>query len=1079
MGFFAFIFVFLLGGVVSLAAAAFAIHYILLVAERKTDAQRQKLAKEVSPEESQRAVQLLIPELKTKVRFSFSAAPWPKEAAKRMMHTTIVLKANMFFHFVDEKRDACNIARLDNCAVEVLRQDGKPKFNKKNYLKIVSPAGSLFPDAASSGGTTSKNAGDTCYIKFFNGKDLEQWFYALKSATSLTITKEVKEVELLQAQQRYFAHLTAVANNSSEVNADWTNALLGRIFWGIHNHPVFLKLITEKLQKKMAKLKKPKFVESISVTDVGFGPNLPLFSNIKIISVSPQGSLAFDGDVYYHGGFNLMIDINLRIDLPIGGVSVEVPIRASVVVKAFAGRGHIQVAPPPAKRAWIGFYGEPRVDMDIKIEVGKNLSLVNIPSIANIVINKIKQQLIKKLVLPAMDDWPLPHIPSTKTTTEVLNAEKDAAHPGALLSSSAEAGITASSLNQSSSASSPILSRTSTQPERTTSFSGASSSSPLSSSSSSIATKRHSVAAIPAQGNTKASQPITVRTRTSPRDRGTVKDSTSNPPPLPSRTRSAPAQASNQPQSPLVETGSGAYKPLTTYPAGGPPPAKEGASTIAGLQLPSSPPRGQWNSTDEWYQNSLMALRDRDDSDDDSDRESDKRASEERERTERERKEKEQREAEEKEKKLKEGREREEREKQEREAKEKKEKEEQERREREEREKQEMEAKEEKERLERVRAKEEKDRREKEREEREKREREEEGKTEADSPLTEEKPTRSSEDMREIEQFTPIEKREEHNDDVDEENRRRELEDKERKEREESERKEKEKKEQEKDREEKLAEQERKEREEKERHERERTGMVAKHEVFTDPLSSSLNSPIIDEIFGSGSSSGEDSPPPRRQATFDGNMPTPALPDAPHRRRSGSLNFAATATTTGSPAKPPALPPRAHETAPASSQPKPAQQPATKYRTTSHMFEDFDFSFPSTTPAATGSPLAPTSAPHPSVPTPPTSSFLGLTTPAVPMTSSPPSPRRALPPSSASNTDNLFSFSASTSSAASSSSAPSTKPGAKKGLFNLDMDDLFNKVEKQHHLVEKFKAAKTRAQNAINDWNHTNPDQDL
>jgi hypothetical protein len=49
---------------------------------------------------------------------------------------------------------------------------------------------------------------------------------------------------------------------------------------------------------------------------------------------------AFDGDVYYHGGFNLMIDINLRIDLPIGGVSVEVPIRASVVVKAFAGRVH-------------------------------------------------------------------------------------------------------------------------------------------------------------------------------------------------------------------------------------------------------------------------------------------------------------------------------------------------------------------------------------------------------------------------------------------------------------------------------------------------------------------------------------------------------------------------------------------------------------------------------------------------------------------------------------------------------------------------------------------------------------------
>lgn len=95
-------------------------------------------------------------------------------------------------------------------------------------------------------------------------------------------------------------------------------------------------------------------------------------------------------------------------------------------------QGHIQISPPPARRAWIGFYGEPRVDLDVKIEVGsfwnkvtspesiqmlllagRDLKLVNIPSIANIVINKIKQQLIKKLVLPAMEDWPLPHIPDS------------------------------------------------------------------------------------------------------------------------------------------------------------------------------------------------------------------------------------------------------------------------------------------------------------------------------------------------------------------------------------------------------------------------------------------------------------------------------------------------------------------------------------------------------------------------------------------------------------------------------------------------------------------------------------------
>jgi chemotaxis protein histidine kinase CheA len=455
-----------------------------------------------------------------------------------------------------------------------------------------------------------------------------------------------------------------------------------------------------------------------------------------------------------------------------------------------------------------------------------------------------------------------------------------------------------------------------------------------------------------------------------------------------------------------------------------PLPTREGANTITSLQLPSSPPRGQWNSTDEWYQNSLLALRDRDDSDSDgSDRE------DERQRAERERKQKEGKEKEDRERKLKE--EKEEQEKQ-RKLKEDKEKEEREKREQDERERK---AREEKERLERERSKEEKDRAEE--EERARRERESKAKSEVVTPLTEDTPATSSEDMREIEQFTDIGKSEDNQ-----------SEEKERKEREEAERREREAKEQqekeqrEKEESERRAQQEqreKKQKEEQERQEKERSGLVTKHEVFSDPLSSSLNNPIMDEIFGSG----DDSPPPRRQATFDGNIPSPQLPDAPHRRRSGSL------TTTAVTPKPPALPPRVHEQqVPSSlsggraSQPRPVQS-ASKIRTTSHMFEDFDFSFPSSAGSvATGSP---TPAPHSA--TPPTASFLGLNTPVT--SSSLPSPPR---PSTASNTDNLFSFSPPTSSTSTSSA---TKPGAppKKagGLFNLDMDDLFNKVRFDHH----------------------------
>ncbi len=72
--------------------------------------------------------------------------------------------------------------------------------------------------------------------------------------------KRAKEVEALQQQHNYFAHLAAEANHSGEVNVDWFNALLGRVFWSIHNHDLFINFVKEKFKKKILKLKKPKFV---------------------------------------------------------------------------------------------------------------------------------------------------------------------------------------------------------------------------------------------------------------------------------------------------------------------------------------------------------------------------------------------------------------------------------------------------------------------------------------------------------------------------------------------------------------------------------------------------------------------------------------------------------------------------------------------------------------------------------------------------------------------------------------------------------------------------------------------------
>jgi len=85
------------------------------------------------------------------------------------------------------------------------------------------------------------------------------------------------------------------------------------------------------------------------------------------------------------------------------------PSTLSVKINRVVGKMHFHFSPPPSSRIWYGFYEEPEVRIDVDTEIGVK-GVKNFPKIASIIIYKIKKEIIELMVLPQMDDLPIPNI---------------------------------------------------------------------------------------------------------------------------------------------------------------------------------------------------------------------------------------------------------------------------------------------------------------------------------------------------------------------------------------------------------------------------------------------------------------------------------------------------------------------------------------------------------------------------------------------------------------------------------------------------------------------------------------------
>eukprot|EP01102_Stenamoeba_stenopodia_P018307 TRINITY_DN668_c0_g1_i3.p1 TRINITY_DN668_c0_g1~~TRINITY_DN668_c0_g1_i3.p1 ORF type:complete len:738 (+),score=124.82 TRINITY_DN668_c0_g1_i3:98-2311(+) len=362
----------------------------------------------------------------------------------------IILKSNLLFEFRDEKDAEClGVMCLDRSivSIEVTKKNSLrgERWQRKNAIKIEK-----LPENKS---LTINGALEIVYIYFNSAKQLQTWYLAICRAAKLA-SKTMEEIAEERTEKQHFGklkdHLLGMTSESSEtpgpptgavsgtltmkektvadndsdaknkkapnsvattsniivvkhlpVNATWFNAMISRLFWNFHNTTQLTALFRNKLAAKIALINPPSLVEKIEIGDLVLGPNLPLIDNVQLVSLDSHGEVKVDADVRYYGGAHLTINILITVNF----VSISVPLTVSATLKSLFGRMQFYCGPPPSDVFWIGFHSEPTVELEVHTEIGRHSKIVDFPTLAKIIIEKLKSKLIKTMVLPNMDDY--------------------------------------------------------------------------------------------------------------------------------------------------------------------------------------------------------------------------------------------------------------------------------------------------------------------------------------------------------------------------------------------------------------------------------------------------------------------------------------------------------------------------------------------------------------------------------------------------------------------------------------------------------------------------------------------------
>ncbi|PBJ69730.1 hypothetical protein BCY84_19430 [Trypanosoma cruzi cruzi] len=192
---------------------------------------------------------------------------------------------------------------------------------------------------------------------------------------------------------------------------DVFNLVVARLYFentrtsGLHD------LLIEKLRRKLHRVsrKLPKHIHGeILLDQLEIGGEIPLIRGLGEPSVSPNGEIELDFDFLYRGG----LKFSLRFAITYRGVRVP-DIIFNIKILELSNHMRLSIGPPPSTKIWVGSPRPPQLRLEFTQEVASHDGILNavlklMPDMSLVMSNVVKVKLFEDMLLPSMEDFPLP-----------------------------------------------------------------------------------------------------------------------------------------------------------------------------------------------------------------------------------------------------------------------------------------------------------------------------------------------------------------------------------------------------------------------------------------------------------------------------------------------------------------------------------------------------------------------------------------------------------------------------------------------------------------------------------------------
>ncbi|KAI8824307.1 uncharacterized protein EV422DRAFT_519678 [Fimicolochytrium jonesii] len=264
----------------------------------------------------------------------------------------------------------------------------------------------------------------TFYLYFPTNSDKEDWHIMLRRARTLPSRADegacsvfFNDTAPVTAYRVAMEKLVNTVNKTPQDAATaWFNALVGRIFVGIHSHPALKEWLLEKFIRRSMHIRREEddqasILGDIDVRDISVGNSLPVLSNPKLLDMTVDGDMTIEVDVEYTGKARLEVATLATISInSLDLKPLQVPLVVGVQIDRFAARLLIKIKGMwETNRVWLGIQREPAVQLEMKVVPVVGHKMISMSLVNTVIERRIKEVIEEFFVLPNMEDlgfWP-------------------------------------------------------------------------------------------------------------------------------------------------------------------------------------------------------------------------------------------------------------------------------------------------------------------------------------------------------------------------------------------------------------------------------------------------------------------------------------------------------------------------------------------------------------------------------------------------------------------------------------------------------------------------------------------------